>query len=637
MTRLHPLIRSSPGVMPGAVPVGPSNPAEVFSVIVLLRRRPDGPALPSAEDVGMQPPRQRKYISREDFESTFGADPKDVEAVRDFAAKFGLTVTEASVARRAVAVSGTAAQFSAALRTVFETVAMPGGTYRSQARPIMLPVELRPIVVGVLGLDNRPIAVPSARVRDSAWNPAQVERAQTAAAAVAREVFQKRAEKLQQNLAKTAGEDPDVQDFLRLYGAWCRSGGAKLAAEDHARTYVQQVLPAYLKAQQALGQAQLSYGCDLGKAWSDAERAAILAALDELDIKTSPGVAELYGFPAGTDGSGQCVGIIELGGGYRKEDLASYFEFLNVPMPDVSFVGVSGGTNAPGLNTAYDGEVSLDIAVAGGAAPGAKIVCYFAPLTAQGFIEAVHAAIHDRVNRPSVLSISWGLSEGYWLQTPMSLEWFEEVLREAALLGVSVCCAAGDYGSSTTFMDGRAWVDYPASSPYSIACGGTTLCSRKNLIYLEYVWNSARTFFQATGGGVSEVFPVPAWQEAAGVPPSVNPGGGRGRGVPDVAANADPVTGYLVQVDGRTTVICGTSSGAPLWAALLARINQSLGIPVGYINPYLYRKVKHEEAFRDIVLGNNGIYAAYPGWDSCSGWGVPNGTGLRDALGAEGI
>src|SRR5262249_34441761 len=215
----------------------------------------------------------------------------------------------------------------------------------------------------------------------------------------------------------------------------------------------------------------------------------------------------------------------------------------------------------------------------------------------------------------------------------MFLDAFEEVLREAAVLGVTVCCSAGDYGASSEFLDGRAWVEYPASSPYALACGGTTLCSRGGTIISEVVWNKAAQFLQATGGGISQVFPLPAWQHSADVPDSVNPGGGRGRGVPDVAANADPVTGYLVQVHGRTTVICGTSAGAPLWAALIARINQSLGRPVGYINPYLYQSVEHHRAFNDIVFGGNGVYAARKGWDACTGWGSPNGTGLLYALG----
>jgi kumamolisin len=632
MSDLHPRLRSNPGVFPGAVFVGSADAGEVFIVDIVLRRRQDAPPLPSAEQIGAQPPRERKYLLQEDFEATYGADPKDVEEVCEYAAKFGLTVSTVSLSRRTVTVSGTAAQFSAALSITLSNYAYVGGMFRSYGTPLLLPSNLGHVVVGVLGLDTRPIAVPMAVGRPGVWDLTQVLRAQTVAQATAYDVFQKKGQAAFRNFEK-ASEHSDVRDFAGHYSAWCSTAAGK-STDDHRRAFTEDVAPAFAKAQQAAAEAVAACASDLNKASEDATRSAILAALDELDIKTPPGVAGLYGFPAGTDGSGQCVGIIELGGGYRDEDIASYFQFLGIPPPEVSHVAVLGGANAPGLNELYDGEVCLDIEVVGGAAPGAKIVCYFAPLTAQGFIGAIRTAIHDRVNCPSVLSISWALSEAFWLQTPMYLDLFEDVLKEAAVLGVTVISSAGDYGPSTLFHDGRAWVDYPASSPYVLGCGGTTLMSRQQVIYAEFVWNTARTFFQATGGGVSQVFPLPSWQSNAGVPPSVNPGGARGRGVPDLAANADPYTGYVVQVDGRTNVICGTSAGAPLWAALIARINQSLGFRVGYLNPYLYQKVNHNQSFHDIVSGNNGVYAAAPGWDPCSGWGTPNGAGLRDALGA---
>jgi kumamolisin len=294
---------------------------------------------------------------------------------------------------------------------------------------------------------------------------------------------------------------------------------------------------------------------------------------------------------------------------------------------------VAGGINQPGINEPFDSEVSLDLEVIGGAAPGAKLVCYFAPLTALGFIEAVHYAIHDRVNQPSVISASWDLSEAFWLEAPMYVSAFEDVLKEAALLGVTICCSAGDYGAASEFHDGRAWVDYPASSPYVLGCGGTSLYSRGNQILQEIVWNSEETFMQATGGGVSQIFPLPKWQDRADIPESVNVGGGKGRGVPDIAANADPATGYLIQLNGCSTVICGTSAGAPLWAALIARINQSLGVRVGFINPFLYDSINKAESLRDILVVGNGVYPARVGWDACTGWGTPRGAKLRDALG----
>jgi kumamolisin len=131
---------------------------------------------------------------------------------------------------------------------------------------------------------------------------------------------------------------------------------------------------------------------------------------------------------------------------------------------------------------------------------------------------------------------------------------------------------------------------------------------------------------------VSEFFAVPSFQQSASVPKA--PNGFVGRGVPDVAGDADPQTGYSVVVDGQQTVIGGTSAVAPLWAALLARINQSLGSSVGYLNPLLYT-ANVESSLHDITVGNNGGYSAGPGWDACTGLGSPNGAALLQALAAK--
>ena len=149
----------------------------------------------------------------------------------------------------------------------------------------------------------------------------------------------------------------------------------------------------------------------------------------------------------------------------------------------------------------------------------------------------------------------------------------------------------------------------------------------------EVVWNDL-PFGGATGGGISDVFDPPVWQSGANVPPSSNPGGHKGRGVPDVAGDADPVTGYDVLVDGKNAVIGGTSAVAPLYAGLVAIINQGLGHQVGYLNPLLYTKV-HSSIFADIIDGNNGSYKARKGWDACTGLGRIDGTKLFNALKAN--
>jgi kumamolisin len=340
---------------------------------------------------------------------------------------------------------------------------------------------------------------------------------------------------------------------------------------------------------------------------------------------TPPQVAELYNFPDEGDGSGQCIGLIELGGGYVQSDLDIYFGQLGLTTPRVVPVGVDGGSNSPGSEA--DVEVMLDIEVAGSVAPGATIAVYFTPDTSdQNFIDAVTTAIFDPVNRPSVISISWGKAETYW--SSQSMQSMDNAFQSAAVLGVTVCVASGDDGSSDG-ADG-ANVDFPASSPHALACGGTTLLGSQGKISSETAWSSDPG---STGGGVSAFFGLPSWQVGANIPQSANSGGGVGRGVPDVAANADPATGYSVRVDGLTGQVGGTSAAAPLWAALIALINQQLLEPLGYINPCLYQDWPIlADVTQDIVSGNNGAYSAGPGWDACTGLGSPNGGDIMAAL-----
>ena len=339
-------------------------------------------------------------------------------------------------------------------------------------------------------------------------------------------------------------------------------------------------------------------------------------------------VAQLYGFPTETTGSGQCIAIIELGGGYRTTDLSTYFARLGIPKPTVRSRSVDGGHNHPLVDPNADGEVMLDIEVAGAIAHGAKIVVYFAPNTDAGFLDAITTAIHDTRNKPSVISISWGAPESEW--TLQAMHAMDQAFQDAAALGVTVCCASGDDGSSDRETDSLAHVDFPASSPYALGCGGTRLEGKGSTIAEEVVWNEVG--HGATGGGISDVFPRPTWQTSANVPPSANPSARIGRGVPDVAGDADPFTGYQVLVDGQQLIIGGTSAVAPLWAGLIALLNQKLGHTVGHLNPVLYSLPNRAGAFRDITTGNNGAYLAGLGWDACTGWGSPDGVKLLSTL-----
>ena len=358
---------------------------------------------------------------------------------------------------------------------------------------------------------------------------------------------------------------------------------------------------------------------------------------------TPPQIAQLYQFPANASAAGQTIGLIELGGGYRTSDLTAYFKSLGLKAPSVVAVPVDGGKNSPSTADSADGEVMLDIEVAAAVAPGAKIAVYFAPNTDQGFIDAIATAVHDSTNKPSVISISWGGPESSWTQQAITA--LDSACQAAALLGVSITVAAGDNGSTDGVTDGANHVDFPASSPHVLACGGTKITATGTTLSNEVVWNELSASEGATGGGVSAVFPLPAWQTNANVPapaasanrkkkkPKPAPGNGSdttgGRGVPDVAGNADPITGYTIRVDGQTIAIGGTSAVAPLWAGLIALANAQNSTPAGFLNPTLYNNAS---AFRDITSGNNGAYKAGTGWDACTGLGSPVGTAVISAL-----
>jgi kumamolisin len=335
-------------------------------------------------------------------------------------------------------------------------------------------------------------------------------------------------------------------------------------------------------------------------------------------------LGELYRFPADTDGTGQSIAIIELGGGYVQSDLDTYFSGLGVRPPSITVVPIDGGSNQPGADA--DGEVMLDIEVAGALAPGAELVVYFATNTDDGFYNAIAQAAHDTSRKNTVISISWGGPEDSW--SAQARDAMQSALQDAAALGVTVTVAAGDNGFDDGEGDGQPHVDFPASSPYVLACGGTKLAGSGSTIGSEVVWNETAGGEGATGGGVSTAFAVPSWQSSSAVPKAAN--GFAGRGVPDVSGDADPLSGYQVRVDGQDQVIGGTSAVAPLWAALIARLNQSLGSSLGDAHAAFYRI--GSSAFEDIVQGDNGHYQAAAGWDACTGLGSPNGQALLQAL-----
>ena len=505
---------------------GQLDTSERAELTLVVRRRADLPA-----DIVAGP----TVLTADQLAERYGADPADVDLVRQTLTSMGLAVTAVHPATRRIKVTGTLGELSRAFGVTLQLVTStsPGGqvvTHRYREGPVYVPAALDGIVLAVLGLDTRP-----------------------------------------------------------QFRAHFRPRAAAAQGTSYAPNQV----------------------------------------------------ADIYQFPAGTTGAGQTIAVIELGGGFSASDLDTYFGGLGIPVPSISAVGVDGASNAPGSDpTGADVEVALDIDVIGAAAPGATQVVYFAPNNGdQGFVDAISDAAQASP-APIAISISWGQSEDSW--TAQGLTSMNEVISDAAALGITVCVASGDNGSGNGVKDGQPHVDFPASSPYALGCGGTKLVADPStgVISSEVVWNETASNEGAGGGGVSDQFALPSWQADAGVPARAGrsaggSGGPSGRGVPDVAGNADPTTGYQIYSDGKAQVVGGTSAVAPLWAALISRLAEATGQRFGLIQPALYAGVTpgaDVPGFRDITSGNNGAYAAGPGWDACSGFGSPDGTVLLTRL-----
>ena len=614
---------------PSCVPVGLVPGTQTYEITVLLRRRASRKPFPDVQAMGALPPAQRRYLTIEELERDFGASAQDTDAVADYLASFGLRIDSRALGQRCLRASGLAAQFAAAFRTVLMIFAQAGSLHRGYVGGLQLPEDIAPRIVAITGLDERPVSLT--RHAPARGGAGQVQQAHAEAAGRALAEQSEMAVATGATIRDEVAAHRDVKVWRRAHEALVgdpEGAGALPASGAYNRKLADPLKRASAAAEKVVARHTEA----LAQAAQEAARDHLLAAIGRLGIKTAPQIADLYDFPPDTDGSGQCIGIVELGGGYLRSDLEAYCAFLGLGDVEIRDVEVAGGRNAPGVIEPYDAEVALDIQVIAGAAPGARIAVYFAPLHARGFAEAVQAALYDKTSRPGVLSISWDLSEGMWLGSPMHVRYLEDLFETAAALGVTILCSAGDYGSATTLHDGQLWVDYPASSPLAISCGGSTLSVAGDETVAETVWNTFASFGQATGGGFSKLFARPTWQAQETVPFLPRAGGGAGRGVPDMTGNANPATGYLLQVHGQTTVIGGTSAVAPLFAAMMARINESLGVRAGYINPLIYQSEDRARAFADVSAGSNGSYWARPGWDPVSGLGRPIGTALRDLL-----
>jgi kumamolisin len=558
--------------VPQAKLIKKSDPKLQIKVSIYARQNPAAPGKnPSSLDaLSTSLPHDRKYLSDEEFNSTFGADPADLAKIAAWARTSQLKVLDSSVPMRRVLVQGSIRDISKAFGVELNDYQHPQtGRFRGRVGQIHVPADLSGVVQGVFGLDTRNVGHP--RIRRGNFRPVDIE---------------------------------------TLGVASKKKGGAATPA---ANPFPGAFFPTE--------------------------------------------VAELYAYPTQFNGSGQNVAIFAFNGtspdprgGYKLVALQNYFEkVLGGNTPTIKDVVVQGPGNDPGPDTTASsnqgdstGEVMLDMCVVGSVAPDANIFMYFTEFTSQGWVDALNQAITDD-NQISVISISYGNPEddpeGAW--TSMGVQNVNLAVQAAVAKGITICCASGDDGSSdgATNLTG-AHVDFPASSPFVLGVGGTNLVATSAsppTIQSETVWNEILQNEGATGGGVSDVFTKPAYQNSVSVPPSANPPHNIGRGVPDVAAVADPVTGVVVMhIDGKhLEQIGGTSASTPLWASLIARLNQGLNARCGFLNPLLYGKFS-SGVLRDIKVGNNGAYPAGPGWDACTGLGSPNGDQLFQAVSGAG-
>jgi kumamolisin len=386
-------------------------------------------------------------------------------------------------------------------------------------------------------------------------------------------------------------------------------------------------------------------------------------------------VAQAYRYPD-NHGAGQCLGLIELSGTYSPDDVHTYLTGLGIsPLPTI--VDVNCRPN-PVPSPMSDMEVTMDLELAAAVCPGAKLVVYNAcsqDYSLQDFFEVFNTAIFDTENRPSVLSASWGFPEfvpGLGLKKPTKYSITKEeeqpfnlLFAKAALLGITLCVSSGDTGSLTPFpCNNSPWLstlmpitNFPAASPYVLSCGGTQQVSAQAPLTEQMVWNELDQVLiigdgpyafpavgGSSGGGISFLNDAVAYQEDCPVPRAVvaawvngvytlvkqNPG----RGVPDVAALANPSPGYSIFLKGQYGTGGGTSAAAPMWAALITRVNAALGRRVGFLNPSLYQlQAEHSTLCTTITRGGSGAYNASDAiWNPCAGLGTPNGVGIVNAL-----
>jgi hypothetical protein len=650
----------------GSKLIGPADESEMFKITVVLRRRTDGKPIPDFDYYSKNPPGKRRVVSPEEFAENYGADPREMKNIVQFAEKAGLKVLETNAGRRTIVAEGTVAEMSKAFALSlgrYEYTLSRGtkgarltysSSYRGRDGFINVPKDLAPTIVGVFGLDNRKIGQHSGLPGDPyTTDPISI----------------------QQVSQLYNFPNPGVSINSQTIGIIAPTGGLGGYLTSDLNLYFNSIGSAYPNlfpvsvdgfhngTMEIATAAATNAGSDIMTFSSTAGQGFFINSFGQLTI----GVNTYY-FRITAISSSTTITVI-------------VYDFATQTWVNQFPVVVPSGTS---VFWNLDQETTQDICISASAATGANIAVYFSDDTQAGWVDLISRVIQPNaadfpagVNPPSVLSASWSIAPGddpdgmtyadnYWGTgiTLSGLTAMDLAFQDAAINGITVCIASGDNGSAVPIGDAFAHVEPPASDPWVLAVGGTTIgksqpsASGSPAVWVEYVWND--TFFGnetgASGGGVSDYFPLPSYQNGAGVPNSVNltikPGSSfnaTGRGVPDVAGNASPNSGYLIWVGGQQAAANGTSASTPLWAALVGVINSNLGYNIGFINSILYElgpgvfnfvnPLWPDPAYPQLAgcPPNNSLhgiqgYPAKSGWDACTGLGSPNGNAILTAF-----
>jgi kumamolisin len=538
-SKTHVVLRGSKrGKDADSTQVGKVDPKEQIVVTINLT----GPKLPAADEyVGTT-------LTPEEVATKFGASKADADKVAKSLRKFGLKIEDVSLETRSMRVSGTAKAMEAAFKPGMVIMrSVRDGDYRGREGTLQVPADLKGIVTGVFGLDERRMAR--------------------------------------------------------------RKAGAAVSAS----------------------------------------KAAKLSPLTPADLE------KRYNFPPG-DADGQTIVIAEFGGGYFADDVAAYCQKFQRAVPQIQAVSIDAPAytlkqvlalppqdRKEAMNESI--EVMMDVEIIAGLCPKASIFVYFSTFDQRGWVDLLNKVI---AAKPVALSCSWGLAEDDPGWSASAVAAIDDRLNVARLLGITTCVSSGDDGSGDQVGDGHAHIDFPSSSPNALGVGGTMLTKSGSKVKEVTWWESPGQRAGgggSTGGGVSTVFPRPAWQSVH--VKSINTGAIDGRVAPDIAALSGPPYYDLIFV-GKDAPNGGTSASAPLWAALIARISANLPAAKQqrFVTPLLYQNGSNgqpvgKSASRDITSGNNASnpdpgkgYKAGKGFDAVTGWGVPDGVKLMNALAA---